>query len=82
MNVYNDLSLLFLSQLGIKSAALSLELTFAQIRENEWGSSEMECVVHGALPMMVSQYCALGSIVGGKCADSICTRPVKKDHLV
>ncbi len=38
----------------------------------------MECVVHGALPMMVSRYCALGSLVGGKCSDRTCTRPCKK----
>ncbi|NMA13844.1 MAG: hypothetical protein GX930_01210 [Clostridia bacterium] len=34
----------------------------------------MECIVHGALPMMISEYCAVGAVFGGKRTGASCGR--------
>lgn len=78
LNVFNDLTVNFLTKRGINLVTLSLELTFAQLEKMNFGSTDIECIVHGALPMMVSQYCTIGSILGGKCAEKACTRPCKE----
>lgn len=33
---------------------------------------DRECLVHGALPMMVSEYCPVGSILGGRSTEKAC----------
>lgn len=81
LNVFNDLSINFLSQKGLDLITLSLELTFDQLEKINFGSGQVECVVHGSLPMMVSRYCAIGSIPGGKCEDKACTRPCRERNF-
>ncbi|WP_214659058.1 DUF3656 domain-containing U32 family peptidase [Candidatus Formimonas warabiya] len=75
LNVFNDATIQYLSQNGMSRVTLSLELTFGQIEKLNPGAMEMECVVHGALPMMVSQYCAVGAVLGEKSRENSCTRP-------
>ncbi|MEL7566995.1 MAG: DUF3656 domain-containing protein [Dehalobacterium sp.] len=78
LNVFNDITINFLTKRDIKLMTLSLELTFAQMEKMNFGSAEIECIGHGALPMMVSQYCAVGSILGGKCEEKACNRPCRE----
>jgi len=78
LNAFNDITISFLTKRGIKLVTLSLELTFAQMEKMNFGSTEIECIVHGALPMMVSQYCAVGSILGERCEEKDCTRPCRE----
>lgn len=78
MNVYNHLTIALLADLGISSVSLSPELNFSQIeRLMNFSALPVECVVHGNLELMISEYCTLGSYLGGlgkgKCSQP-CTR--------
>lgn len=75
LNVFNDFSIDVLREKGIDLITLSLELNFAQIEKMNFGPGKIECLVHGSLPMMINQYCALGSILGGKEGTKACSRP-------
>lgn len=73
LNTYNSLSVDFFAQKGLESLTLSPELTFGQIEEIVQRSAvSIECLVHGYLTLMLSEYCALGSFLGdlhtGKCS--------------
>jgi putative protease len=73
LNVYNNISMETLSSLGVKSVTLSPELNFGQIEKIvSLGTLETECIVHGNLSLMVSEYCTMGSYLGnldkGKCS--------------
>jgi putative protease len=76
-NVFNSLAYNFLeSQKNIAGITLSPEMTFEQIGQlNISGKTERECIVHGSLPLMISEYCAVGAIVGGKNATNSCHKP-------
>lgn len=73
---FNSSTIEFLSQLGIESVTLSPELTLEQIK-NLKSNVQLECIVHGRIELMISQYCAVGSFIGGvgehKC-NQPCTR--------
>ncbi|HEX3015650.1 MAG TPA: DUF3656 domain-containing protein [Desulfobacteria bacterium] len=78
LNVFNDLSLQALSAKGVRLATLSPELNFTQLeRFKELAAYPVELVVHGALPLMITEYCAVGSIAGG-CRREKCQRPCVK----
>lgn len=65
LNVYNAAALDFYQQEGLKSITLSPELNFSQVEElAEFGKLEKECIIHGYLPLMISEYCAMGSFLG------------------
>jgi putative protease len=72
LNIYNDVSINFFAGQGIASMTLSPELNFSQI-ENLTGNQNvaLECLVHGYITLMVSEFCAIGSYLGkldtGKC---------------
>jgi putative protease len=78
LNVYNDVSIAFFAKQGMSSITLSPELNFSQIEElgNNQNVS-LECIVHGYLTLMVSEYCTIGSYLGnvgaGNC-NQACTR--------
>ena len=66
LNIYNAVAIDFLKKQGVASLTLSPELNFSQIEELA-GKSEvvLECLVHGYMTMMVSEYCVIGSYLGG-----------------
>lgn len=79
LNIYNNFTMEFLAELGVKSVTLSPELNFGQIEKlNRNEALETECIVHGQLALMVSEYCTMGSYLGnldkGKCS-----QPCKKN---
>ena len=79
LNIYNDLSLQFFAEQGVTSATLSPELNCAQITEiNHGGKMSLECLVHGFVTLMVSEYCMIGSYLGevhtGKCSQACMRR--------
>lgn len=78
LNVFNDLTINLLNKKGIDLVTLSLELTFSQLEKMNFGSARVECVVHGALPMMTSEYCAIGSVLGERCGEKACLRPCRE----
>lgn len=66
LNVYNLESVYFLREAGVSRVTLSPELTLGQIKQMApFLPLPGEVIVHGALPLMVSEYCAVGSLLGG-----------------
>lgn len=77
-NVYNDVTLTFLSTYGIKGATISPELNFQQVKTlNKASTLPLECIVHGNMELMVSEYCVLGSFLGNL-DKGACTKPCEK----
>jgi len=78
LNVFNSKSAEFLQEQGVFRVTLSPELTGQQIAGLiPRVAVETELVVQGALPLMVSRYCAIGSLLGGKGSDKNCTAPCR-----
>lgn len=64
--VYNHKTLAYLHQLGVTAATLSPELNLHQVEALAHRSPiPVGCVVDGNLELMVSEYCATGSFIGG-----------------
>lgn len=65
LNIFNKLSLDFVAAQGATSVTLSPELNFSQIeRLAAVKSVSIECLVHGHMTMMVSEYCVTGGYLG------------------
>lgn len=77
LNVFNSLAIKLLEgQEGITSITLSPELTFEQIASLVLSQeTQLECIVHGSLPLMLSEYCAVGALLGGRTAEKACSKP-------
>ena len=79
-NTYNDATLSFLADYGIQGATVSPELNFKQIKTLAKASPlPLECLVHGNMELMVSEYCVLGSFLGNLDKGS-CTKPCEKNR--
>ena len=79
-NVFNRQAALFLQEQGLFRVTVSPELNGEQVRELAAGAApETELIVHGYLPLMVSRYCAPGSLLGGRSEENqVCTAPCRK----
>lgn len=77
LNIYNSVAIEFLREKGLSSITLSPELTFPQVERLARSSIITECIVHGHVELMISEYCTMGSYLGGldngKC-DQACLR--------
>ena len=81
MNLFNDVSLQYLSDLELSRAVLSPELTLEQIKDFAYlGNLPIEILIHGNFPLMVSEYCVCGSVLGGRTAKKACSQPCKKQQ--
>ncbi len=79
MNVFNDVTLQYLSGKEISRAVLSPELSLEQISQFSYlGNLPLELIVHGNLPLMVSEQCVCGSVIGGRTAEQKCSMPCMK----
>ncbi|MHB1420665.1 MAG: DUF3656 domain-containing U32 family peptidase [Bacillota bacterium] len=79
LNVFNDLAIKHLGQEGLAGITLSPELTFKQIEAlASRRHTILECLVHGAFPLMVSEHCTIGAVVGDKSGDQKCGQPCLK----
>lgn len=78
---FNAETLSLMQRYGVVSATASPELTLSQIS----GLSarcpiELECIIAGRLELMVSEYCAVGSFIGGA-GENGCSMPcVRSGH--
>ena len=78
-NVYNDVTVSFLDNYNILGATVSPELNFKQIKTlNTASNLPLECIVHGNMELMVSEYCVLGSFLGNL-DKGACTKPCEKN---
>ena len=74
-NILNPLALQVLAEQGFSFAALSPELSFEQLKCFAGIKNiDKEVLVHGALPLMVSEYCLLSRVL---CGESACTMPCR-----
>ncbi|MCL6447014.1 MAG: DUF3656 domain-containing protein [Armatimonadetes bacterium] len=78
-NVWNSWTGRYLHAAGAAQVALSPELTRKQIREVA-GCAKVpaEVLVHGGVELMVSEYCAPGSVLGGLTPEKKCPRPCRE----
>jgi len=79
---FNNLSIEFLRDFGIASLTLSPELNMRQV-ENiaAYSTLPLECVVHGNLELMVSEYCIMGSFLGN-IDKNVCSQMCMKKKYV
>ncbi len=73
LNVYNAHSGNFLAAEGCNGICLSPELNFAQLGAlSRSVAAELECIVHGRLELMTSEYCVRGAFKGCEgCNDEV-----------
>ncbi|KUK52673.1 MAG: Collagenase and related protease [Desulfotomaculum sp. 46_296] len=90
LNAFNRLTVGRLTRQGAVQVTLSPELTIEQIREIAARTGcLLEVLVHGRVELMVSEYCAPGSLIEAeKCLPGKCAQPCRdrkfslKDRLV
>lgn len=81
-NTFNTMTLELLQELGFKKAILSPELTKVQIDNLGNENIKREVISYGNTCVMTSEYCPVGSILGGFCSSHSCTKPcVKNDKF-
>ena len=67
LNLFNSESLLFWKELGLESAAMSMELRWQQLRDLR-KVLPCEAVVYGRLPLMITENCVIRNQLG--CRDA------------
>lgn len=79
LNLTNDITASLLMKIGFARQTFSLELDYDQIKEmSSIGNIPLELIVYGALPIMNTRYCPIGSIVGKRSVQQVCSQPCKK----
>ena len=78
---FNSATIQVLNTLNVKSITLSPELTLEQIKSIAKVSPlPLECLIHGRIELMISQYCTLGSFLGGV-GEKKCSQPCHRSHF-
>ncbi|MDO4281793.1 MAG: DUF3656 domain-containing protein [Peptococcaceae bacterium] len=79
LNVTNDLTAFAYSKIGLTRQTVSLELDRAALETlSSVGNIPLEMIVYGALPVMHTRYCPMGSLVGGRECDRVCSQPCRQ----
>lgn len=84
LNVFNNLTVQHLRKSGVEGIMLSPELTLQQLQEFRSGDTQnapspsLECFVHGALPLMITEHCAIGNILGKGHRERGCPFPCRE----
>ena len=77
--IFNDFSAQMLLERGVAGLAFSPELTLKQIAAfSHLGHTEMECFVFGRLPLMITEHCLIGNLLGKGNQDRGCPQPCAK----
>jgi U32 family peptidase len=65
-HTFNSAALAFYRSFGIRRVTLSPELTLEQMQELILPEGmELECIVHGQLPVMITEYCPITTVCTG-----------------
>ncbi len=81
LNIYNSLSLELCREAGLHQVTLSPELTLTQVAALlKSAPVAVECLVHGHIELMLSEYCIVGSIAGGLNRKTPCKRICRRGH--
>lgn len=79
MTSYNAMTTEFLHSYGFSEATLSPELNAKQISRMAGRSAlPLTVLAHGRLPLMISEYCAVGSFLGGLDGGT-CSHPCRRE---
>lgn len=82
LNIFNSEALAFYRR-DIGAVTLSQELNRGEIKEilknNSTGG--IAYVIYGKTELMVSEYCPIGSTIGGRCKDKNCSAPCLKEDF-
>lgn len=78
LNIFNRQGVLFLQEQGLSRICLSGELNLAQLQALKALPIEGELVVQGSIQLMLSEYCPLGALKGGRGENQPCSRPCEK----
>ncbi len=80
LNIFNDYTIkLFQDSFSVARVTLSPELTLEQIKKIMYiGHVGTECLIHGRLPLMITEHCAVGNALGRKSDEHECRRPCEK----
>lgn len=81
LNIFNNLTVEHLAKSGAVGVTLSPELTLPQLREFRSGGTAsllFECFVHGSLPLMITEHCLIGNIMGKGHCERGCPFPCRK----
>lgn len=80
LNVFNRATVVALKDYNVIRATLSPELTMTQIKNFGLRAPlPLETLIHGALPIMVTEHCTMGSLMGGMTAKNKCSVPCRKE---
>lgn len=73
LNIFNDYTIRQLLNGDINQVTLSPELTLEQIKKFSFlGNFPLEIMVHGNFPLMISEHCVVGSVLGNKNSQNPC----------
>ncbi len=79
LNLWNGKAVEMLTQSGMISITAGLELDLVQVKNLASQSSlPVECMVHGALPSMLLEYCPIGVHMSGTTRQDPCPGPCKQ----
>ena len=79
INALNSFTMNELGKMGIKNQTLSLELNLNQMSHLQMDAAiTKEAVVYGRIPVMSSEYCPVGCVVGGYKEGAKCSMPCNK----
>lgn len=79
-NIFNSYSINLLKKYNFSTITLSPELSMKQINSLNSSNLKTECIVYGKTCVMTSEYCPVGSIVGGLTNTSKCSMPCTKNR--
>ncbi|MDX9871444.1 MAG: DUF3656 domain-containing protein [Clostridia bacterium] len=79
LNIFNDYTIQALGELGLKQVTLSPELTLEQLSGLKYPAGmRIEILVHGSLPLMITEHCTVGANLGQGHQEKGCPRPCQK----
>lgn len=80
LNIFNGLTVEHLLNSGVEGVTLSPELTLQQINDfrSRGSNSSLECFVHGYLPLMITEHCTMGNVLGKGHRQRGCSLPCEK----
>lgn len=79
LNIFNSDAIGLIKDLNAEGVTLSPELSLEQIRQLKIPEKiRIACILHGRLPLMVSEYCPIGSILGPGTARKGCSHICSK----
>lgn len=82
LNVFNASALRLLGEQGVTAVTMSVEMTMDQLGAlRAAGGPEREAIVHGSLPLMISEYCPAGAVVGNRSEYSSCGQPCRSGEF-